>query len=221
MADSTQESTPKEDRAPRSRVSDPALSHPRELSLAEQERRSSHTWRIVVYVIALIAALSAPYGLGRYLAMNRTETILDTITRVTPQGMALLGWSVTVIALLILAMAVLESHNILWRILFLVALAGEQFLAGMALLRLNFWTATYVIYGKASLGMNALNIGIIAAGAALAVFAVLYVGMLVIIKKDSKINILTRSWSAMTLFFVIEVLALLVAMFGILPIFMQ
>lgn len=203
------------------RVSDPALSHPRELSLAEQERRSTHKWRIIAYTLALIIAASAPYGFGRSLAMHQTDRILSITSHITAQGMALLGWSITVIMLLILAMAVLESRHILWRILFLIALAAEQFIGGIALLRLNFWTATFVIYGKESLGVNALNMGIIAAGAALAVFAVVYVGMLVIIKKDSKINILTRSWSAMTLFFLIEILALIVAIFGGLPMLMQ
>ena len=70
------------------------------------------------------------------------------------------------------------------------------------------------MYGNASGLANAANLGIIAAGFGVAVYAVLWVGLLVCIKKESKLNVLTRSWASFILFFVIELVALGVVLFG-------
>ena len=78
----------------------------------------------------------------------------------------------------------------------------------MCLLSFNFWNATYVMYGEAAGLANAANLGIIAAGFGVAVYAVLWVGLLVCIKKESKLNVLTRSWASFLLFFAIELVAL-------------
>ena len=40
------------------------------------------------------------------------------------------------------------------------------------------------------------------------------VGLLLCIKKESKLNVLTRSWASFILFFVIELVALGVVLFG-------
>ena len=84
----------------------------------------------------------------------------------------------------------------------------------MCLLSFNFWNATYVMYGDSSGLANAANLGIIAAGCGVAVYAVLWVGLLVCIKKESKFNALTRSWASFLLFFVIEGISLAVVLFG-------
>ena len=42
----------------------------------------------------------------------------------------------------------------------------------------------------------------------------LWVGLLVCIKKESKLNVLTRSWASFLLFFAIELVALAVVLFG-------
>ena len=97
---------------------------------------------------------------------------------------------------------------------FAVKSAAEQFAAGVCLLSFNFWNATYVMYGDSSGLANAANLGIIAAGCGVAVYAVLWVGLLVCIKKESKFNVLTRSWASFLLFFVIEIIALAVVLFG-------
>ncbi|MFZ2596909.1 MAG: hypothetical protein WAX50_04810, partial [Bifidobacterium adolescentis] len=52
------------------------------------------------------------------------------------------------------------------------------------------------------------------AGFGVAVYAVLWVGLLVCIKKESKLNVLTRSWASFLLFFAIELVALAVVLFG-------
>lgn len=42
----------------------------------------------------------------------------------------------------------------------------------------------------------------------------LWVGLLVCFKKESKLNVLTRSWASFLLFFAIELVALAVVLFG-------
>ena len=84
----------------------------------------------------------------------------------------------------------------------------------MPILKIDFWYATYVVYGESSALANAANLGIISVGIGVAVFAVLWVGLLVTIKKESPLNVLTRSWASFIFFFVIETIALLVVMFG-------
>ena len=48
----------------------------------------------------------------------------------------------------------------------------------------------------------------------MAVYAVVWVGLLILIKKDSPLNVLTRSWASFILFFAIETAALLIVLFG-------
>ncbi|RFT25356.1 teichoic acid transporter, partial [Gardnerella vaginalis] len=61
---------------------------------------------------------------------------------------------------------------------------------------------------------NAANLGIISAGFGVAVYAVLFVGLLVIVPKTSRLNVLTCSWASFIMFYTIEVLAILVVIFG-------
>lgn len=185
-----------------------------ELSLADIERSKAQPTRWIVYIIGVLAAVVAPYGLGRALAVNHTDWVVSHLNILTPQGMAFVSWTVTLAALTCLGLAVVDSAHWLWRILFAVALAAEQLIAGLALLRFDFWYSTYVVYGKSSAVANAANLGIISAGFAVAVFAVVWVGLLVMIKKDSPLNVLTRSWATFILFFVFEVCALLIVLFG-------
>ncbi len=185
-----------------------------DLSLADIKRGHSRPLPWAVYFLGVLVAVIAPYWLGRSLAARHTARITEFFSAFTSQGMAFLSWTATLIAFTCLGMAVVDSKRWLWRILFAVAFAFEQFIAGLSLLNLNFWYATYVVYGDSSIVANAANLGIIAAGFALAVFAVIWVGLLVVIKKDSPLNVLTRSWASFILFFICEVAGLLVVLFG-------
>lgn len=194
------------------RQTDPSESHPRVPSMAEVERRQWHKGRWAVFIIALIVAIIVPYGAGRMLAMNDTQAVVDIVEPFDPNGMALVSWAITVGMFASLGMAVMETRRVLWRVLFIIGLALEQLLAGVGMLRLNFWYSTYVVYGDSASPINASNLGIIAAALGLAVFAVLYVGLLVVIRKDSRLNVLTRSWSALAMFFILEVVTLVVVL---------
>ncbi|KFI97300.1 membrane protein [Bifidobacterium stellenboschense] len=185
-----------------------------DLSLADIERGRSHPVRWAVYAAAVLVAIIAPYWYGRALAVNDTAWLTMHLDAFTPQGMAFLSWTVTLTAIAMLGVAIVDSGRWIWRILFAIGLAAEQFVAGVALLRLDFWYSTYVVYGESATIANAANLGIIAAGFGVAVFAVIWVGLLVVIRKESPLNVLTRSWASFILFFAIEAAALLVVMFG-------
>ena len=185
-----------------------------DLSLADITRRRSRPLHWVAYFFGVLVAVIAPYWLGRLLAAHHTAQVVEFFSAFTPQGMAFLSWAATLIAFTCLGMAAVDSKRWLWRILFAFAFAFEQLIAGLSLLNLNFWYVTYVMYGDSSTVANAANLGIIAAGFALAVFAVVWVGLLVVIRKDSPLNVLTRSWVSFILFFVFEVAGLLVVLFG-------
>ena len=161
-----------------------------------------------------LAAIIAPYWLGRSLAVGHTQWLITHLNLFTPRGVAFVSWTVTLTTFTGLGLAVVESRNWLWRIVFVVGLAAEQFIAGLSLLKLNFWYSTYVVYGDSARRPNAANLGIIAAGGGVAVYAVVWVGLLILIKKDSPLNVLTRSWASFILFFAIETAALFIVLFG-------
>ena len=185
-----------------------------DLSLADIGRSHAHPLRWAAYIVIVLVAIIGPYWLGRTLAVNNTAWLVAHLSGIDPRGIALVSWAVTVVAFVGLAMAVVVSPSWPWLIVFVVGLACEQFVAGLCILKTNFWYSTYVVYGDQANIANAANLGIIGAGIGMAVFAVLWVGLLVVIRKDSPFNVLTRSWSSFILFFVIEFIALLVVLFG-------
>ncbi|WP_300766429.1 hypothetical protein [uncultured Bifidobacterium sp.] len=191
-----------------------------DLSLAEMGRRRAHPAHWIVYGVGVLLAIILPYWLGRLLAARRTDWLVSHMPSITVEGVALVSWLVTVIMFAGLGLAIVESSRWLWRIVFVLGLAAEQFIAGLGLLKFDFWHSAYVIYGSRAQYANAADIGIMAAGFAMAFYAVLFVGLLVVIPKRSKLNVLTRSWMSFILFFVIEVLAyLIVVLSGLLHIF--
>ena len=142
-----------------------------DLSLADIERRQSHPVPWAVFIVAVLAAIIAPYWLGRSLAVGHTQWLITHLNLFTPRGVAFVSWTVTLTTFTGLGLAVVESRNWLCRIVFVVGLAAEQFIAGLSLLKLNFWYSTYVVYGDSAQLPNAANLGIIAAGVGVAVYA--------------------------------------------------
>lgn len=184
------------------------------LSLPDIARRRSRPIVRALYGLTILAAIIAPYWLGRFAAAKHTQWLVTHVSMLEPRGVVLVSWAVTVIALSGLGLMIVEAHNWAWRVMFVLGLAAEQGIAGLCLLKTDFWYSTYVVYGEHAGLANAANLGIIAAGLAVAVYAVVFVGLLVTIRKDCKLNVLTRSWASMLLFYAIEVVALLIVMFG-------
>ncbi|MFT8704594.1 hypothetical protein [Bifidobacterium aquikefiricola] len=184
------------------------------LSLADIERKQSNPVGMTIFIVLILAAIIAPYGFGRYLALRHTQGLIVRLDMVETPAIAVIGWTVTVVTLIALAMCVLESKSWLWKTVLILALASEQFISGLCLLKISFWYGTYVVFGKYAYLANAANLGVIAAALGAAVFAFLFVAILVIVRKDSPLNVLTHSWSAMSLFFIIELIALSIVLFG-------
>ncbi|WEV58702.1 hypothetical protein OZX67_07865 [Bifidobacterium sp. ESL0728] len=185
-----------------------------ELSLADIKRSQFRPIRWVVYLVILLIAIIGPYWIGRVFAVKHTAQIIKLLSPFAPQGVALVSWAVTVFALATFALSFVEAHSWLWRNLFLLLLAFEQLIAGVSLLKFKFWFSTYVMYGSSSALPNAANLGIIAALVAAGVYAILFVGLLIGIKKNSPLNVLTRSWASFLMYFVIEGIALLTVLFS-------
>ena len=152
---------------------------PSDLSLADIERRKSHPVRWILFMALVLLAMIAPYWWGRDIAVRDASWMVANLNFLDPKGVALISWTVTIVALTGLGLMVADAKKWLWGGIFVIGLAAEQFVAGMCLLSFNFWNATYVMYGEAAGLANAANLGIIAAGFGVAVYAVLWVGLLV------------------------------------------
>lgn len=185
-----------------------------DLSIADISRKNARPKRWVVYLIVLLMAIVLPYWAGRTLALRSTSSVIDCCSHFSSQGIVFISWMVTVLVFTSIAMALIESSKWFWRLLLLVFLSFEQFIAGLCLLNMNFWYGTYVMYGSASGQANAANLGIISAGSGVIIYSVLFVGLLVLIPKRSRLNVLTKSWASFIMFFFIEVMSLIVVLFG-------
>lgn len=208
---------PAESAAPAKEISDAYLSSDlpeTELSIADFSRKHANPKRWWIYLGILLLAIVLPYWAGRTLAVQYTSWVVSHCAGLSAQGVVFISWVITVAAFTSLAMALIESSSWVWRFIFVVFLAFEQLIAGLCMLSMSFWYSTYVVYGPASGLANAANLGIISAGFAVAVFAVLFVGLLVVIPKKSRLNVLTRSWASFIMFYAVEVLAILVVLFG-------
>lgn len=208
---------PAKNDAPVKEVSDEYLSSDlpeTELSIADFSRKHANPKRWWIYLGILLLAIVLPYWVGRTLAVQYTSWVVSHCAGLSAQGVVFISWVITVAAFTSLAMALIESSSWVWRFIFVVFLAFEQLIAGLCMLSMSFWYSTYVVYGPASGLANAANLGIISAGFAVAVFAVLFVGLLVIIPKKSRLNVLTRSWASFIMFYAVEVLAIIVVIFG-------
>lgn len=169
-------------------------------------------WALII--LAVLCAIIAPYWFGRSLAVNNTDSIVAVLGGVSPQGIALVGWVAVVITYVGLAMAVVVSPSWPWLIVFVLGLACEQFIAGLTMLNLNFWYSTYVVYGNASRVWQMPRIWALWGRRSASPYTPVFVGLLVIIRKTSPLNVLTKSWASFILYFVIETIALLVVLFG-------
>lgn len=185
-----------------------------DISLADIERKRANPVRTACYVVLVLAALILPYWAGRTLATDHTAWVVGHLGMVDPRGIALVAWAATVFLFLSVTMLIVDHIRAFWFPAFVALLCAEQFIAGLAMLRFDFWHSTYVIYGDAARLANAADLGIIAAAFALAAFALVWVGLLIGIRKDSPLNVLTHVWTSLLLLLAFEAVALLVVLFG-------
>ena len=79
-----------------------------DLSLADIERRQSHPVPWAVFIVAVLAAIIAPYWLGRSLAVGHTQWLITHLNLFTPRGVAFVSWTVTLTTFTGLGLAVVE-----------------------------------------------------------------------------------------------------------------
>ena len=184
------------------------------LSLADIERQRSHPLQWVIFLVLILVGIIMPYWVGRLVAVRETDAVISALNRFTPAGIVLIAWTVMLVMITGFVFCVIESRNWWWRTVFLLGLVAEQFIAGVCMLKTNFWYSTFVLYGASSGLANAANLGILAAGLAAAAFTIVFVGLLVAIRRDSPLNVLIRGWASFAMFFLFELIALVIVLFG-------
>lgn len=139
--ETTESQSPNSETAPAEAMTD------RKLSLADIERKRSRPVSWVIFIVALLVAIIAPYGIGRSLAVRHTQTLIAYLDVFEPRGIAFLSWTAAFIAIVSIAMCVIEARSWTWRVILLLSVAAEQFIAGLCLLKMSFWYSTYVVFG--------------------------------------------------------------------------
>lgn len=186
-----------------------------QISIADAQKKHRRSlWNYVFVSIVVLLLVTVPYGVGRHQAIYNTSQVIYVLSNFAPRGWALLSWSVMVIVITSFSLAVIESAWWTWGTVSAVFFAIQQYLSGIALFRPNYWWGTKVIFGSSDVYANGINAGIQCAVWALGVFAVTYFIALIFIPKKSKLNVLTRSWVAFIVFFIVEIGGLMIAFFG-------
>lgn len=185
-----------------------------DISLADIEKQRSKPARWIVGAVLILVALVAPYWIGRFNAVHHTDWVINQFDSISSRGIAFFAWAICTFMFVSLTMMIVDRYRIFWFSCFTVLLCAEQYIAGVSLLKFNFWYSTYVVYGDSAKIANAANLGIIASAIALAVFAILWVGILVTTKKESPLNVLTHVWTSLIMLFVCEVIGILIVLFG-------
>lgn len=185
-----------------------------DLSLADVKRKTSKPVRWVIAGVLVALALILPYWFGRTLAANHTQEVSTIIGSFNAPGLAFLGWAITVVMFTGIAMAVVLTPAWPWILLFAIALAVEQFISGICLFSFHFWYSTYVVYGDNAHLANAANAGILTALLGIGIYAIIFVLLIIFIKKESRFNELTRSWASFTIFYTIEFILLMILLFS-------
>jgi hypothetical protein len=192
-----------------------------QLSLADQEksrRRPFALGRFIAVCIVLMIGVILPFALGRSLGLGHTRAVSAVMARCDPRGWALISWATIVTLLTCLGKAIgavgHHARMTAWLWGAYVAFLVEQFLGGLSMLKWNFWYSTHVVYGRADIYANAINLGILGAFIASLVFVLVFIIILIAVKPESRLNALTRQPANLLIFLVIEVIGLIVVLFG-------
>ena len=105
-----------------------------DLSLADIERRKSHPGHWALFIALVLVALIAPYWWGRVIAVKDAAWMVANLSFLDPKGVALISWTVTIMAMAGLGLMVADVKKWLWGTVFVVGLAAEQFVAELQLL---------------------------------------------------------------------------------------
>lgn len=87
---------------------------PSDLSLADIERRKSHPVRWILFMALVLLAMIAPYWWGRDIAVRDASWMVANLNFLDPKGVALISWTVTIVALTGLGLMVADAKKWLW-----------------------------------------------------------------------------------------------------------
>lgn len=217
MADGDQAARPQVSAAEQQRMQEQSVSTLHDvLSLADDRRRSRRPASVtVVWIVLFLVAALVPYAVGRSIAVGHTSGLLAVLERFDPRGLALISWmDVTLAWITLLQSIVSRTHRRAGVVWLLVLFIIEQFLSGISLLKWNFWNSTYVVFHSRAIYANAINLGILASVVGAIVFCFVYVILLVFIRPRSKADFLTSTPAALSEYLILELIALIVVLFG-------
>ena len=84
---------------------------PSDLSLADIERRKSHPVRWILFMALVLLAMIAPYWWGRDIAVRDASWMVANLNFLDPKGVALISWTVTIVALTGLGLMVADAKE--------------------------------------------------------------------------------------------------------------
>ena len=84
---------------------------PSDLSLADIERRKSHPVRWILFMALVLLAMIAPYWWGRDIAVRDASWMVANLNFLDPKGVALISWTVTIMAMAGLGLMVADVKN--------------------------------------------------------------------------------------------------------------
>lgn len=190
------------------------------LSLADQKKQSSLSTAAKIGVfVAIVFDMIVPYGMGRAWALSKTGQVIRAFQHIDPRGWAVLAWLSVTLLCACLGRAMSATRRAGWLWLAYANFFVVQLLAGVGLLKWNFWYSTWVVYDESSVFADAIDLGLMASLFGLVVFAVVFVLLLVMVKRDSPLDILLQGWMAFTLFLLVELAMLIGMLFGGISIF--
>ena len=85
---------------------------PSDLSLADIERRKSHPVRWILFMALVLLAMIAPYWWGRDIAVRDASWMVANLNFLDPKGVALISWTVTIVALTGLGLMVADATDV-------------------------------------------------------------------------------------------------------------
>ena len=85
-----------------------------DLSLADIERRKSHPGHWALFIALVLVALIAPYWWGRVIAVKDAAWMVANLSFLDPKGVALISWTVTIMAMAGLGLMVADVKKWLW-----------------------------------------------------------------------------------------------------------
>ena len=76
------------------------------ISVADVQRRRAHPVLIAVFTVLVLGAITAPYGAGRFLALEHTAEVSRALAPYDARSMVFLAWAVTTLTFMAFGMEI-------------------------------------------------------------------------------------------------------------------